>query len=125
MPIDAQGMTLTVNGETVGGIESYDIYNGDTPPIEHNKLDGSGREFFPGVPNYGDLILNAYIDPSDAGQQELESTRTNRTRVTCVLTPRGGTAQSFLGFARIMPIIGENVGVQTSRIVVKVAGPIS
>ena len=123
--IDAQGLTFYCNGQLVGGIQSYQVFDGNTTPIEHNKLDGSGREKFPGVPNYGSIVLNILRDYADPGQIELEKTRTNRVRVTCVLTPKGGSAHTFPGFARVMPIIGNNNGVTTSRCIVEVAGPVS
>lgn len=123
MPVNADGTTFTFDGVVVGGIEDYSVLDGVTPDVEHKSLKNPAQ-YFPGFPEYGQLRLRMYREPSDPGQQRMEQARANRERVTGVITLIDGTTRSFPCYVKQLPLMSGNInGVGQVTAILKVAGP--
>ena len=123
--IDANGTTFTFNGVEVGGITQYTIFDGSTPDVQHNPLSASGRQYFPGAPEFGQFRFTLYRNPDDPGQAEMEQARANSVRAECVWTLVDGSTRTFPGYVKALPIAGNINGLGTAQCVIKVAGPVT
>ena len=122
--INADGTTLIFNGAVVGGITAYDVIDGVTPDVEHRTMNQA--EYFPGIPEFGQIRVTLYRDPSDPGQAAMETARANRQRANTVFTLSDGSTRTFISYVKILPIVGNDInGLSTANVILKVAGPVS
>lgn len=120
--IDGQGCTFSFDGELVGGITRYNTIDGVTPDIKHSPTGASTNFYLPGVPEFGSLSLFMYRDLTDAGQIKMEEARAQSKRVTCIWTLSDGSTRTFPGYVKKLPIVGDDNGLGTADVVIKVAG---
>jgi hypothetical protein len=120
--IDGQGCTFTFNGQTVGKITGFIVNDGVVPDIAHKAVNANDTIFFPGQADWGSITLRLYRDKTDAGQNAMEDGRENRKKVTCVWTLSDGSTNTFLGYVKRLPIVGDSNGLGTADAVIKVAG---
>jgi len=123
MTVNADGTQFTFDGVVVGGIDDYTVIDGVTGDVEHAPMNGP-RQFFPAMPDFGQLRLRMYRDTNDAGQQRMEQARANRQRVTGVITLIDGTTRTFPCYVKQLPLMSGSInGVGQVTAVLKVAGP--
>lgn len=84
--IDAQGTTFTINGQLVGGIQSYSGFDGEASDIDITTLDSTAKESRQGLQDFGNFTMELLRDPNDVGQDELLTQKAAQTSSTCVLT---------------------------------------
>lgn len=123
--LDGQKTSLTFNGVLVGKITRYDIIDGVTPDVKHAPTGKSTNFFLPGVPEFGQINIRMYRDPSDPGQIEMETARAGSKIRTCVLTLADSSTITFPGYVKKLPIVGDDNGVGTADAVIKVAGSVT
>lgn len=121
--VSADGTTLTVDGVPVGGVEDYTLFDGVVPDIPHRPMSGP-LSFRPGLPDYGQIRVRLYRNPSDPGQAKMDQIREQSRVVDCVVTLIDGTSRSFPGYVKQLPLMGGNInGTGLVTAVIKVAGP--
>lgn len=120
--IDAQGCSFSFDGETVGRIRGFQVNDGSVPDVAFKAVAENETIFFPGQADWGSITLRLYRDFSDAGQNAMELARETRKKVTCVWTLSDGTARTFPGYVKRLPIVGDSNGLGTADAVIKVAG---
>lgn len=126
--IDAQGTTFTFDGTAIEGLVSYQFFNGVNREVLHRALSASANVALPGIPDFGQCVLNLYRDQVDPGQVKLQDSLRNRLVKDCVLTYKNGKTDSFSAFCLILPVVGskDNTNpVNASAVVLRVSGAIS
>lgn len=104
--IDAAGTTFTFDGTAVGGIEAYQFIQGEPRAIKFRAINANAAVALPGQPDFGRCMLKLYRDKADAGQIKLQSSLRSRQVVTCVITYKDGTSDTFKGFCLTLPVAG-------------------
>ena len=126
--VDAQGTVFTFDGTVIGGMLTYEFFNGVINEVLHKSLSASAAVALPGQPDFGQCVLNLVRDKSDAGQVKLQSSLRNRQTVNCVLTYKDSSTDSFEAFCLLLPIAGSKDSsnpVNASAVVLRISGPIS
>jgi hypothetical protein len=124
MAENAQDTTFTFNGETIGGVDSWELQTGVAQESVFRQLDGPPRAL-PGVPDFGQVILNLYRDTADYGQIEMLSSLKNRAFRQMVIRHPDGTTYTFNAFTLLYPIRGSRSGstpISTIRCVMRIDG---
>jgi hypothetical protein len=121
--VSADGTTFTVDGVEVGGIEDYTLFDGVVPDVPHRPMSGP-LSFLPGLPDYGQVRIRLYRNPADPGQTKMDEVRAQSRVVNCTITLIDGTARTFPGYVKQLPLMGGNInGTGLVTAVIKVAGP--
>ena len=127
-PIDAQATVFTFDGTVVGGILTYNYFAGVVSEVLHQPLNSTAAVALPGLPDFGQCLLNLYRNKADAGQVKIEDSLRNRQIKSCVLTYKDGETDSFDAFCLVLPTAGSkdsSTPVNQSACILRVCGPIS
>ena len=127
-PIDAQGTTFTFDGTEVGGLLTYVFLAGVVNEVIHKPLNATAAVAIPGLPDFGQCVLNLYRNKADPGQVKLQDSRRNRLIKSCVLTYKDGSVDNFDASCLILPTAGSKdstTPVNESACILRVCGPIS
>ena len=84
--IDAQGSTLTCEGDTIGGLISFSGFDGEASDIDVTTLASTAKEYRQGLQDFGNFSIEFIYDPNDVGQVELQTQKAAQTAATMVLT---------------------------------------
>lgn len=125
MTQNAKQTTFTFDGDTIGGVEAWSLFQGQPREATFRPLDGTEPVSQPLPPEYGRCTLTMYYDPSDAGQAGLLSSLRNRTSATMVVTHDDGTTDTFTALCESFPIsgsIGAQEKVERSVVRIRVSG---
>lgn len=95
MAIKTFGTTVSVNGETVGGLMGAEFSGADVNSIDTTTWDAASntRTFIGGLIEPGSLDLSGNLIPDDAGQVELEAETGNIGAI--IVTYVDGTTVTF------------------------------
>lgn len=127
MTENAAATTFTFDGTEVGGVESWQLLQGQVREAVHRPLDGASAAR-PLEPDYGQCILNLYRDRSDAGQTKLVDSLANLSRHTMVITHEDGSTDTFTAFTVLFPEQGSRSSgtpISLTRCVLRVDGRIT
>ena len=91
--IDGKGVVFTFDGETIGGVDTWQEQAGRNPEIDTNFLTRFSTQ--PGQHEYGRITLNIYRKNGDAGQNRLSSALVNRETLQMTITTVGGYTATF------------------------------
>lgn len=131
------GTTVSINGIAIGGLISVSI-PARTRGAAETTDSGSAfdRRFIAGLRESGSVDLSFRFDPTDTGQQQLEtnygldgSGAVKQVVITLPLTAKSpARTYTFDGFVTTPPsgdldLVGDEVAIQSASI--KVAGPIT
>lgn len=123
MILDAQGNKLVADGEVVGKAVEFEVFDGVVPDIPHPSLSHvAGKEYRPGVPDFGTVTIRFYRDTTDPGQEAIADSIKNRTIIPCELHLQNGRVISFQAYGKVVPITGLIDNVNTSRCALKITG---
>lgn len=126
--VDAQNTTITIDGTAIGGIDRFELLQGEPREATMRFLNGSAPASRPVTPDYGRCTLELIRDKTDPGQILLASSLANRTRHTFVVTYDDGQTDTFNGFTLQLPTRGskgQDVPVNLSRCVIRINGAIT
>lgn len=124
---DAKKTTITFGGATIGGVDSFTLFEGQVREATFSPLSGPPVA----MPSYADrgvVVLELYRDDADAGQIALQSSLDNRTRASMVVTHPDGTTNTFTAFTLTYTTRGSKsmaTPVQRVRCTLRVSGAIS
>lgn len=121
---DAKSTTFTFAGSTIGGVESFDLFQGQAKESTFRPLSGEPTSM-PGKPDFGQCLLNLYYDETDAGQAALSASLRNRTRHTLVVTHADGSTDTCTAFTLLFPVRGSKGSdnpIVTTRCLLRVSG---
>lgn len=127
--LDAQGATFTIEDSggspvTVGGVVSFQGFDGEASEIDVTTLASTAKESRPGLQDFGAFTLELMRDPSDAGQAELEDSKANQDVRTCVLTLPGGDIATFDAYVKSLTASGGVDAVVTGSCAMKITGSV-
>ena len=128
MAESAKGVTFTFNGQTIGGVESFSVFEGQIRETTFRPLDGTAPVSHPLPPDFGQCVLNLYYDESDAGQAAILSSLRSATKHTMVITRPSGSTETFSAFCVQFPSRGSKspgTPATLSRVVLRVDGWVS
>lgn len=100
--IQAQGTTMTfedsaspVVAQTVGGIQSFTGFDGESTEIDITTLASTAKEFDVGLEDFGNLSLEVIYDGSDAGQAAIMTAKSAAATKEVVLTLSDSSIATF------------------------------
>lgn len=128
MSKDANATIVTFDGTEIGGIESFEIEQGQPRELNFRPTRAAAGVALPGQPDHGRCILKLYRDKSDPGQIKLQASLRDRQVKTCVVTYKGGSTDTFQAFTLLLPTAGSRgatTPVNLSNCVLRISGPIS
>ena len=127
--VDAQGTTFTIDGTAIGGVDSYELLQGEPREATMHFLKaGAAPASRPLDPDYGRCTLNLIRDKNDAGQIILAASLASRTRHTFAINYDDGTSDTFYGCTLQLPTRGSksaDTPVNLSRCVIRINGAIT
>lgn len=121
---DAKSTTFTFAGATIGGVVSFDLFQGQVRESTFRPLSGEPTSI-PGPPDFGQCLLNLNYDPDDVGQAALISSLRNRTRHTLVVTHADGSTDTCTAFTLLFPVRGSKdagTPIVSTRCLLRVSG---
>jgi len=126
--IDGQSATLTVGGQTVGGITQYQFFQGTPAVARVPTINAPARIYKPTQPDYGTATLTLYRNHADPGQQQMAASQAESSVKPCVLALEDGTTRNFDAFCESIPLIGgkqlgQTINTSTARI--RITGPVT
>jgi len=138
MPTNAKQVTITYDGTAIGGLVTWNLFQGRPREATFRPLDGTEPVSRPLPPEYGTCVLRLYYDPEDAGQQKLIESLRNRTTATMVIThpetgggpgpgPGGGSSatDTFTAFCERFPLQGsvnQETPIQSVSVTMRISG---
>lgn len=127
--IDAQGATLTFEDDsntpvTVGGIVSFDGFDGEASDIDITTLASTAKEFRQGLQDFGNFSMDLMRDPQDPGQIELEAAKAAQATREVVLTLPSGDIATFNAYVKSLTASGGVDGVVTGSCSMKITGSV-
>ena len=133
--IDSRAFTTYTSGGTATGVtwtkvnECKDISAGGASvnEIDVTDLDSTGKEFFPGLADNGDLSLEINYLPSDAGQAAIRTAFEASEIKDYKITSPQGTTYTFEALVKNFPTIPKASvdGVQSGSISFKISGSVT
>lgn len=85
--IFAHPTAVSINGQTIGGVDQVSLSGGSTNDIGTTTLATTGYHTYrPGLSDPGDVSLSMQYLPDDVGQAELLAQRTAGTTSTLIIT---------------------------------------
>ena len=133
--IDSRLFTTYTSGGTATGVtwtkvnECKDISAGGASvnEIDVTDLDSTGKEFFPGLADNGDLSLEINYLPSDAGQAAIRTAFEASEIKDYKITSPQGTTYTFEALVKNFPTIPKASvdGVQSGSISFKISGSVT
>ena len=133
--IDTRAFTTYTSGGTATGVtwtkvnECKDISAGGASvnEIDVTDLDSTGKEFFPGLADNGDLTLEINYLPSDAGQAAIRTAFEASEIKDYKVTSPQGTTYTFEALVKNFPTIPKASvdGVQSGSISFKISGSVT
>jgi hypothetical protein len=133
--IDTRAFTTYTSGGTATGVtwtkvnECKDISAGGASvnEIDVTDLDSTGKEFFPGLADNGDLTLEINYLPSDAGQAAIRTAFESSLIKDFKVTSPQGTTYTFEALVKNFPTIPKASvdGVQSGSISFKISGSVT
>ena len=133
--IDTRAFTTYTSGGTATGVtwtkvnECKDISAGGASvnEIDVTDLDSTGKEFFPGLADNGDLSLEINYLPSDAGQAAIRAAFEGSEIKDYKITSPQGTTYTFEALVKNFPTIPKASvdGVQSGSISFKISGSVT
>lgn len=127
--IDAQGATLTFEDGsstpvTVGGIVSFDGFDGEASDIDITTLASTAKEFRQGLQDFGNFSMDLMRDPQDPGQIELDLAKAAQATREVVLTLPSGDIATFNAYVKSLTASGGVDGVVTGKCAMKITGSV-
>lgn len=99
--IDAQGLTVSVDGDTIAQVVSFTGVDGEAPDIDVTHLGSvSYKEFLVGLPVDGAFNMNLIYDPDDTGQATLKTVSEARSTVEFIVTYPSGHTLTFDAYVK-------------------------
>lgn len=120
--LDAQNTTFYFNSVKVGGIKSFETFNGQAADINISTFDSTAHEFRQGLQDFGTLTLDLMRDPSDVGQIEIKNALSNQATVPCTLNLDNGTIYTFYAYAKQISLAGAVDDVIKGSAILKITG---
>ena len=106
MLLNAKDTVFRMDGVVVGGVVTYQFFQGEPQEAIHRPLSGSPISLPGGEPDYGTCQLRLGYDETDAGQAKLFDSYRNHTVYDCDVTWSNGNTQSFKAYTQTMSIAG-------------------
>ena len=125
--INAQNTTVTINGQTIGQIQSFSAFDGSAAENDISNLASTAREYRPGLQDFGSFTMEVQRDSDDAGQAEAKSMLAAQTIATMVVSyPDEGTlnVSTFSVFVKSISTTGETGGILTGTIDCRITGAV-
>ncbi len=131
LDFDATGLAYTSGGTAtpveytkVGGLKTFDGFDGAADELDTTDLDSTAKEFIPGLRDEGKFGFEAKVLKADAGQQALRAARAGGTIVPIKLTLPDTSVASFNVFVKTMPASGGVNAVLMGKIETRITGPV-
>ncbi len=124
---DAKSVAISFAGAVVGGVESFDLFQGQVQETTYRPLNGAPVSH-PGSPDFGQCLLNLYYDADDAGQAALLSSLRGRTRHTLIVTHADGSTDTCTAFVLLFPVRGSKSAgtpIVTTRCLLRISGNVT
>lgn len=84
--IKTQATTITINGQTIGGVVSFSGMDGEASDIDVTTLASTAKEYAQGIQDFGNFSMEIIRDPNDAGQSECFDQKGAQTTSSMVVT---------------------------------------
>lgn len=125
--VDSQATSITIGGTTIGGLESFEMIEGQSREATFRPLNGAPAAR-PLQPDFGYCNIYLIRDDADPGQAALKNSWKNKTRHTFVVTHDNGQTDTFNGFCVLLPTRGSKNAsdpVNRGRAVIRINGAIT
>ncbi len=133
--IDTRAFTAYTSGGTatpatwskVGECKDISAGGASVNEIDVTDLDSTGKEFFPGLQDSGDLTVEINYLPTDAGQSAARSAFEGSVIKSYKITTPQGTTYTFEALVKNFPTIPKASvdGVQSGSIALKISGSVT
>lgn len=132
--IDSRAFTTYTSGGTAtpvtwtkfGDVKDINPSGASVNEIDTTDLDSTGKEFFPGLPDNGEVTLEVNYVPTDAGQDACRTVFEAMEVKGYKITSPQGTTYTFDALAKNFPTIPKASvdGVQSGTITLKISGSV-
>lgn len=127
--LDAQGAVVTIENvssvaTTIGEVNSFAFGDGAAADIQITSLASTAHEFRQGLQDNGDLTLELFRDPADAGQIVLLEARAAQATREVVITLASGDVATFNAYVKSLSTDGAVDAVITGTAALKITGDI-
>ena len=127
--IQAQGTTITFNngtiGVTVGGVQSFSGFDGESTEIDITTLASTAKEFDIGLEDFGGFSMTVIYDGSDTGQAAIMAAKTAAATREMVVTLSDSSVATFDVVVKSFSKEGGVDGVVTGTINMKITGAVA
>lgn len=128
---DSTGMVYTSGGTAtpqtytkIGGLVSFDGFDGAADELDTTDLDSTAKEFISGIKDEGKFSFEAKTIKTDTGQIALRANRTSGAVVGMKLTLPDASVASFNVIVKAMPTSGGVNAVLKGKIDTRISGPV-
>lgn len=133
IPVNTNGLTLTVTSATVTGtnytgvsnLRTFSGLDGQASEIDVTNLSSAAKEIRLGLVDYGQIQLEADHDLTNAGQARLQAQYVAGSLTPFVLALPNGDTASFHAFVRKFSLQGGVDQVVRRQIDLRITGPVS
>lgn len=127
--LDAQAATFSIDNSggtpvIIGEIISFSGIDGEASEIDITTLASTAKEFRQGLQDFGNFTIELNRDPSDVGQQELESAKAAQATREFILTLASGDVFTFDGFVKSLTTAGAVDAVVTGSSSIRITGAV-
>jgi len=121
------GTATPVTWSKVGECKDISAGGASVNEIDVTDLDSTGKEFFPGLQDSGDLTIEINYLPTDAGQTAARSAFEGSEIKSYKITTPQGTTYTFSALVKNFPTIPKASvdGVQSGSISLKISGSVT
>lgn len=130
--VDTTGLAYTSSGTAtpvaytkVGGLLSFDGFDGAADELDTTDLDSDAKEFVSGIKDEGKFGFEMKTLKSDNGQIALRAARTSGIITPFKLTLSDGSVASFSALVKTIPTSGGVNAVLKGKVDTKISGPVT
>lgn len=130
--LDAQGATLTITdgttpttvAKTIGGLVSFDGFDGEASDIDITTLASTAKEYRQGLRDFGSFTIQLMRDPNDEGQVTMAEANAALATRQFVLTLPSTDVATFNGYVKSLTASGGVDAVVTGQAAIKITGEV-
>ena len=80
------GTTISIDAELINNVTEMGGLELSAEMMEVTTLTSAGKDYIPGIKDFGVMTMNGFLEPGDAGQAALKAAYDNQTENTYVIT---------------------------------------